>query len=168
MKDIIPVLTNHHNTLTRLHVQHKYSKGVLSFITSFINLQELVISHLYMDKKLQHTIFPNLQILKILHDDSNPNSGMFIKFLENNGKNLTDLYMKYYKDNSLNLSIIQHCLKLKNLLVIINNGEIDILKNIFNSCQYLKSIRIWCGIDYINEKGMLDLLQKIHQKVFID
>src|SRR6185503_16379671 len=94
---------------------------ILSFVASFINLQELVISYLYMNDKFQHTIFPNLQIFKTLRDDSTSNSEMFIKFLENNGKNLTDLYTNYFKNNSLNPSIIQHCLKLKNLIIIIKN-----------------------------------------------
>ena len=133
-----------------------------------INLQELVISDLHIrDDKLQYTIFPKLQIFRIIHDDSNSNSETFIKFLENNGKNLTDLYINYYKDNSLNPSIIQHCLNLKNLVIIIKKNVLDILKNIFNSCQYLESIEVWCGRDYINEEEMLNIVAKIHQKIFI-
>src|SRR3989337_473683 len=125
-----------------------------------------------INDKLQYTIFPNLQIFKILHGNSNSNSEMFIKFLENNGKNLIDLYINYHKDNSLNLSIIQHCLNLKNLVIIIKNNELDILKNIFNSCQYLESIKVWCGRDYINEiwcineEAMLDIVAKDSPKNF--
>ena len=63
-KDIIPVLAKHHNTLTRLHL-YKFDIK-LSFSISFINLQELVISNLYIHDESQHTIFPNLQIFKLL------------------------------------------------------------------------------------------------------
>jgi len=33
--------------------------------------------------------------------------------------------------------------------------ELDTLKNIFGSCQYLESIRIWCGKCYIEEREVL-------------
>ena len=115
-------------------------------------------------------IFPNLQIFRILYpvySDDSSISEMFIKFLENNGKNLTDLYINYYKDNSINLSIIQYCLNLKNLVIIIKDNKLDILKNIFNSCQDLESIKIWCDeYHYINEEEMLDIVAKDSPKNF--
>ena len=72
-KDIIPFLTKHHNTLTRLHI-YKYDMK-LSFPISFINLQELVISDLYKDE-LQHMIFPKLQIFKILYVFNNSSNSL--------------------------------------------------------------------------------------------
>src|SRR6266540_4321323 len=81
---IIPTLSKHHNTLTRLHIIIEEEDTILSFISSFKNLQELVIASYSIPDELQHMIFPNLQIFGF-------NSEIFIKFLKNNGKTLTDL-----------------------------------------------------------------------------
>ena len=90
-----------------------------------------------------------------------------MKFLEVNGKNLEEFYY-YEHDKSLNLSIAKLCPNLKKLFVIFNEGEIGILRDIFNSCQYLESIRIWCGRDYLDEKEMLDVVVASSQKNFYE
>ncbi len=138
MKDIIPVLSKHHHTLTKLHVFIVNQDTSLLFIASFINLQEHVISS-YNYNELQHMIFPNLQVFRILYISLFSNSKIFIKFLENNGKNLTDLCINdYIKNNSLNLSIIQYRPNLKNLVITVLKNELDTLKNI----QYLIVVNI--------------------------
>ena len=76
------------------------------------------------------------------------------------------MYIDEYLDKSLNLSIIQHCPNLKSLDIIIKDNELDRLKNIFKSCQYLESIRIWCDENYINEEEMLDIVAKDSPKNF--
>src|ERR1044072_4613689 len=68
--DIIPALTKHYNTLTTLYVYGDMKRIPLSFIASFINLQELVIAGANDESfeefnALQHVIFSNLRILKI-------------------------------------------------------------------------------------------------------
>src|SRR6266540_2330057 len=59
-KGIISVLKKHHNTLTRLHISVGRNNETLSFIGSFKNLQELVITTFYsICNDLQYVIFPN-------------------------------------------------------------------------------------------------------------
>ncbi|RIA82513.1 hypothetical protein C1645_835235 [Glomus cerebriforme] len=95
--DIIPILTNHYNTLTKLHLYGNIKLIPLSFVALFPNLQEIIFSFYYGllegFEKLQHVTFPKLQILNI------------------------PLYPVY---------------------------------QIF--CQYLESIKFWCGEDYLGEK----------------
>ena len=39
---------------------------------------------------------------------------------------------------------------------------------IFNNCQYLESIEIWCGEDYLNEKDVLEIIVKYSPKNFYE
>src|SRR5581483_3014488 len=82
-----------------------------------------------------------------------------MKFLEVNGKNLEEVYLQV-SNNALNLSIAMLCPNLKKLFIVFNNGEIDILRDIFNSCQYLERIKIWCGECYLDEKEVLEVVAK--------
>src|SRR5581483_7842122 len=100
-------------------------------------------------KELQYVVFPKLQTLKIPYECPDPKYVM--KFLEVNGKNLEEFYTDE-NNNALNLSIAIFCPNLKKLFIVFNNGEIDILRDIFNSCQYLERIKIWCGERYLDEK----------------
>ncbi len=93
-------------------------------------------------KKLQYVNFPKLQVLKIPIECPKPEYVM--KFLENNGKNLKNLFV-HADDNALSLSIAKFCPNLKSLFIMFNSGEVEILKTIFTNCQYLESIKIWCG-----------------------
>jgi hypothetical protein len=157
-KDVVPVFKKHRNTITRLHVKSIYYVG-LSFVASFTNLQELVLSTYYYDE-LQHITFPGLQIFRILHPVYSSNPQILVNFLQNNGKTLTDLGIDDYIGRSLNPSIIQHCSNLKNLVIIVKKDELDTLKDIFNGCQYLESILIWCGNGHLDEEEMLDVVAK--------
>uniref|UniRef100_U9UCF7 Uncharacterized protein n=1 Tax=Rhizophagus irregularis (strain DAOM 181602 / DAOM 197198 / MUCL 43194) TaxID=747089 RepID=U9UCF7_RHIID len=59
---------------------------------------------------LRYVVFPNLRILKLQH--TRPKFELLINFLENNGKNLKELYVCEYSgcgDNSLNLAITKFC-----------------------------------------------------------
>ena len=112
-------------------------------------------------------IFPNLQVFRFNYVPdypSNPDPKIFIKFLKNNGKTLINLCISGFTDKLLNLSIIQCCPNLKNLVIIIQKDELDTLKNTFNGCQYLESIKI-CG-HFINEKEILRVIAKYSPKNF--
>ncbi|RIA92326.1 hypothetical protein C1645_845918 [Glomus cerebriforme] len=169
---IIPCLTKHSNTLTRLHLHGNNNKKLsLLFVASFTNLQEIEFSFHY-DKnfedfeKLQYVTFPKLQILNFPHQCPKPE--YMIKFLEINGNNLETLNIGTYRmSDALDLSIVKYCPNIKEFSKIFNNNEIDALKIIFESCQYLESIKLWCGKEwYLNEKETLEIVAKYSQKHF--
>ena len=90
-----------------------------------------------------------------------------MKLLENNGKNLKELTLD--DDNNLvKLSIAKFCPNLKKIFVIFKNGELDLLKTIFNNCQYLESIQVRCGNYFLNEKEMLEVVVKYSPKYFYE
>jgi len=64
--------------------------------------------------------------------------------LENNGKNLKEIYFGYAND-SLNSSLAKFCPNLKTLYTIFKYDEVETLKLILHSCQHLESIEVWCG-----------------------
>src|SRR6266542_1652941 len=91
--EIIPSLTKHLATLTKLHLVSFSEDVPTSFVSFFPNLRELNISFYeekYFDdfKELQHVTFPKLQILKIPY--ACPKVEYFTKFLEKNGKTLKE------------------------------------------------------------------------------
>jgi hypothetical protein len=140
----------------------------LSFISCFINLQELILSYEYDDglsdfNQLQYVTFPRLKVLKFLY--MIPKVGMLIKFLEINGKNLDELYTGEY-DKSLNLAIAKYCPNIRTLFVMFINIGLDTLKVILKDCQYLESINIWCN--YIDKKRFLEVLAKNTPKNFCE
>ncbi|PKY48777.1 hypothetical protein RhiirA4_404737, partial [Rhizophagus irregularis] len=90
-----------------------------------------------------------------------------MKFLENNGKNLKKFYTGE-NNKDLSLSIAKFCPNLKSLFVIFNNDEIDVLKTILINCQYLESIKIWCGTDYLLEKEVLETVAKYSPNNFCE
>ncbi|PKY18218.1 hypothetical protein RhiirB3_430995 [Rhizophagus irregularis] len=131
----------------------------LSFISKFLNLQELVLSFDYNYaiegfKNLHNVKFNNLQILKFEY--AYPKFEL-IKFLEINGKNLREFYIGN-NDDTLNLSISEFCPNIRKIFTIFKNNELGSLKNIFINCKYLESIKIWCGDRYLNDKKVLDIV----------
>ncbi|PKY27836.1 hypothetical protein RhiirB3_529475 [Rhizophagus irregularis] len=167
-KKIIPSLTKNSNKLTKLHLHSENNDNLpLSFISLFTNLQEFKFSFLsyfvsYINikdfEKLQHINFPKLQTLKIPYQCPKPE--YLMKFLEINGKNLRRVYIcegicegifnTVFNPKGLNknliLSIANFCPNLKRLSVRINSGEsYNTLETIFNNCQYLEFISVWCG-----------------------
>ncbi len=79
--NFIPAFTKHSNTLTNLCI-YSCKNIPLSFITSFINLQELVISRgtfKDFDESLSHATFPNLRILSF--PDGNPKAKSLTKLI---------------------------------------------------------------------------------------
>ncbi|GES81137.1 hypothetical protein GLOIN_2v1876960 [Rhizophagus clarus] len=166
--DIIPSLIKHSKTLVKLKINGGENSGPLSFITDFINLEELVLSFHYRDSfcelnKLQYIKFPKLQILKFPYGC--PRFDILIKFLEISGRNLKEFYIGDY-DNSLNLAIAKFCPNLKSLFTIFMDNELETLKLIFNQCQLLESVRIWCGYELLREKDFLETLAKYSPKNF--
>ena len=160
---IIPSLTKHHNTLTKLCIS-SYSKKDISFIAPFKNLQELVIPALsenFFRFELQYATFPYLQILKL--PNGQPNTEDLMKFLEKNGKNLNELDIDC--DDKLKFSIVQFCPNLKKLSIIF---ETDTLKVIFNGCQDLESIMVHYDNRSLNEKELLEIVAKYSPKNFYE
>ncbi|RIA81275.1 hypothetical protein C1645_837269 [Glomus cerebriforme] len=171
--EITQTLTKHSNTLTKLHLNcYCINNLSVSFIASFLNLQEIKFSSgspIFIERiqfrdfeKLKDVTFPKLQYLSIPYSCTKPE--YIIKFLENNGKNLKKFYVKEV-NYSLNLSIAKFCPNLKKLSIMCNI-ELDTLKIIFNSCQYLKNIKIWCGTYWLKEKEILETIAKHSPKNF--
>ncbi|GBB99911.1 hypothetical protein RclHR1_03680006 [Rhizophagus clarus] len=170
--DIISSLLNElPNTLTKLNLYGRDNNVSLLFISKLINLQELQLVLRYSEwfknfEILQNIIFPQLQILKFVN--ACPKYELLIKFLENNGKNLKEIYFcEYsgYSDNSLNLAIANFCPKLRKLSIGFKNDELETLEIIFNSCQHLESIKIWCGRLYLNDKEALESVMKYSRNI---
>src|SRR4051794_37982680 len=91
-----------------------------------------------------------------------------MNFLEINGKNLKELYINV-DGNALNLSIAKFCPNLKKLITVINsNNELDTLKTIFSSCQYLEGIVIWCEGIYLDGRKVLEIVAKHSPKNFYE
>ena len=157
---MILALTTHHNTLRRLYITVETYNGSLSFVTSFKNLQELVISTLRFNILDElHATFSNLQILKIPHGKIYEE--VFIKFLGNNGRNLIKLKILVLSTDG-KLSIPRFCPNLKRFYTVFRRDELDTLKIIFDGFQGLESFRVWCGqnYDYLSEKEMLKVVTK--------
>ncbi|GBB84832.1 hypothetical protein RclHR1_01140021 [Rhizophagus clarus] len=162
--ELSSLVTKVPNTLIKLKLC-EYNFISLSFIAKFVNLQELEFSIKYIYEgfdKLQDVIFPQLQVLKFTMFI--PKVKLLIKFLEKNGKNLKEFYIKFCLNHSLNLAVAKFCTNLRKLgsLRII---KLEKLKTIFNNCQYLESIKFFCGSKYINEKEILETVVKDSQNV---
>ena len=136
----ISALTKHSNTLTTLCLFVDRDYLPLSFISTFSNLQKIVLSYSENTcndfKELQYVAFPKLKILEI--PEFCPDPMYMKKFLEVNGKNLEEICLRVNNE----LPIAKLCSNLKKLFVIFDNDdEINILRDIFNNCQYLESIK---------------------------
>ncbi|GBB87226.1 hypothetical protein RclHR1_13670007 [Rhizophagus clarus] len=173
-KNIIPALKNHTNTITKLHLYGDSGNLPFSFVSSFTNLQEFIFSFIdginFEDFKiLQYVNFSKLQTLKIPYQCPKPE--YIMKFLENNGKNILKFHTDE-NDKALSLSVAKFCPNLKSLFIIFNNGELDILKTIFNNCQNLESIKVWCGkshfSEYLSEKGLFETIINHSSKNFCE
>jgi hypothetical protein len=160
--NIIPVLTKHSHTITKLRLYGDSSDLPFSFVSLFTNLQEFIFSfiegtHFEDFKMLQYVNYSKLHTLKIPYQCPRPEYVM--KFLENNGKNLKKFHTDE-NDKALSLSIPNYCPNLKSLFVIINSDELDILKTLFINCQCLESIKIWCGKGFLTEKEVFETVAK--------
>ena len=167
--DIIISLTNLPDSLIKLQL-YGYDHNIpLSFITKLTNLQEMTLAfnnQIYLEdfKKLQYTTFSHLQVLKFQFEC--PRDELLIKFLENNGKNLKEIYIDDGINDSINLAIAKFCPNLRKLFTGFKNNELETLKMILNSCQYLESIKVWCCDDYLNEKELFEVFVKYSPKNF--
>ena len=76
--------------------------------------------------------------------------------MEINGKYLKEFYVR---DNGslLNLAIAEFCPNLRKLFTGCKINK-EVLKKIFNNCQYLESIKIWCADYYLSEKDLLEVV----------
>ncbi|RIA81110.1 hypothetical protein C1645_837525 [Glomus cerebriforme] len=160
LKQIITSIKNPNN-LSKLSIYGEEQPSLL-FITKFTNLQELDLS-IGKFEILQHVIFPQLQILKIYEKFE-----LLTKFIENNGKNLRELYIIHedycYSNDSSNLAIAKSCPNLRKLFVGFKNNELETLKIAFKNCLYLETIKIWCGGNFLSEKEALEMVLKYSHK----
>lgn len=99
-KNIIPALAKHSNTLKKIHLYSNNNDLPLSFISLFSNLQDIRFSffggtfgtHYFEDfNNLKNVIFTELKTLKFCFNCPKPE--YIIRFLENNGKNLREIYV---------------------------------------------------------------------------
>ncbi|RIA83580.1 hypothetical protein C1645_833601 [Glomus cerebriforme] len=174
---LTPLIEKLPNTLIKLNylnIYNLYNEFSLLFIARLVNLQEVNL-YFYIEEdfidfeKLQYAILPNLQILKIRR--AYPRLELLIKFLENNGKNLKECYIGNemdYSDDSLNLAIAKFCPNLRKLSIGFKNRESETMKMVLNSCQYLESINIWCGGEFLSKKEASEIIVKYSHKNFYE
>jgi hypothetical protein len=168
VKDIIPSLTKFSLTLTELVLDECYSIS-LSFVSIFKNLQVLCFSNYSFNDfdRLQYVHFSQLKVLKFVN--SSPKTEMFVRFLETNGKNLTELYISENRNNSLNSAIAKFCPNLRILSLIFEEDEFDTFKIILNNCQYLEIIRFQYDVKRRpNYKTFFNVLAKYAQNNFYE
>jgi len=168
--EITTSLTKFSSTLTKFDIIGYETYVSLSFLNAFMYLQEIILSFYFTNtlvdfNKLQYVTFPQLHVLKFQY--ACPKVEMLNKFLEINGKNLTEFYVGH-QDNSLNLTVAKFCPNLKKFHLIFKYDELETLKIIFNSCQYLETIKIDCGGTYLKEKEMLEVVSKYSPKNFYE
>ena len=172
--DIIPSLTKLSNTLIKFEfitIANNRTPFPLSFIAKFTNLQELRLSFNHYRsfddfEKLQYITFSQLQILEF--KSVRPSNELLVNFLENNGKTLKVLDVGEGKDDdsSLNSAIVKFCPNLRKLSIRVKNDELETLKIVFNTCQYLESIKIWRGGEFLCEKEAFEIVVKYSPKNF--
>jgi hypothetical protein len=155
--------------LTKLRIEAYYMP--LSFMSIFINLQELILSLESEDSfdgfnQLQYINFTKLKVLKFLFKISRID--LLIKFLEINGKNLLEFCVDYDHDYSLNLAIAKFCPNLKILSIIFMRNELETLKLILNNCQYLENIKVQNGIEDLDSKEFFETLANYSPKNFYE
>src|SRR6266498_2410489 len=73
-----------------------------------------------------------------------------------------------YMDESLCLLIIQFCPNLKEFYIIIEDDGLNILKIIFESCQYLESIKIMFDYRCQGMEGIFEAITKYSPKSFYE
>ncbi|CAI2174890.1 1580_t:CDS:1 [Funneliformis geosporum] len=148
------------NTLTKLHIHRVYFRIPWSSFSGLSNLQELSLScYDIIDKdfnKLQDVNIPQLQISKFAFDCFNNDN--LSKFLEINGKNLTNLSLGQSIDCSIHLDIGNFCPNLRSLRTIFSNGNVESLKVIFDGCQQLEIIKVLRCNSFLDERKLLEIV----------
>ncbi|CAI2193210.1 9278_t:CDS:2, partial [Funneliformis geosporum] len=172
--NIIQLFIKCTNTLTKVHIvgECEHCPLPLSFISKFYNLQELSLS-IYKSKGLevfQHASLSQLQVLRFVCEQ--PVNDHLISFLENNGKNLTELGLCDYNDydGPLNLAIAKFCPNIKCLRTTFyeKNGEnIESLKLVLFSCEQLESIEILCE-DFLEKRALLKIFVEFSPKILCE
>src|SRR5205823_4664291 len=64
--------------------------------------------------------------------------------------------------------IAKYCSNLRKLSTGFKSDELEALERIFNNCQYLESIRIWCGKPFSKAKEVLEVVVKNSPKNFYE
>ncbi|CAG8465898.1 11154_t:CDS:1 [Funneliformis mosseae] len=170
LKEILPSLTKHLNSISRIDINVEDNKSLL-FLTNFTNLRELVFFEFYdiheSFQEFQHVKIPKLRTLKFQYKF--PKSVYLDRFLENNGNHLIDISLEY-SNNSINSSVAKYCPNLKSFSTIIVDDEFDILKLIFDRCEKLESIKFVCEYGWYKkfhlENELFDIIARFSPKNF--
>ncbi|CAI2191362.1 19438_t:CDS:1, partial [Funneliformis geosporum] len=158
------------NTLTKLHIHGRSVCIPWSFISELSNLQELSLSlvnrmcGLKDFSKLQYANFPQLQILKFGYEC--PDDENLTKFLEINGKSLKELILCENIHCSINLDIGNFCPNLRSLCTMFSDGNVELLKVIFDGCQQLESIDVLRCDYFLDESILLEIVVEFSPKMF--
>ncbi|CAI2176035.1 16910_t:CDS:1 [Funneliformis geosporum] len=122
---------------------------------------------------LQDIIFPQLLILKF--DRSSPYEKKLIKFLENNGKNLKELFLSEKIDSIndyslLNITIATFCPNLKSLRTSLSSeSNVNLLTLILKHCKQLEFIEIMCYDSYGSwEHKVMEIIVEFSPKKFYE
>ena len=87
--------------------------------------------------------------------------------METNGKNLEKIHINgKSKNNDIHMAISNSCSGLKKYLFY--GKKLSILKTIFNRCQQLVSIEIWCEKRFLSEREALELVANHSPKNFMN
>ncbi|PKK61293.1 hypothetical protein RhiirC2_792015 [Rhizophagus irregularis] len=160
-QEILKMFMNQISSLKVLDFKHSNSGDI-----KFIYLPEAKI-HLENLTELKCAMFKNLQELHIdLYFDYSGFGQLHVcKFLEINGKNLTELCIlnMYYYSLLMNLTLAKLC---PNLRILYSNiREKKSLKLTLNNCQYLEIIEL-CYKDWQSGKTLFKILANYSQKYF--
>ncbi|GBB94080.1 hypothetical protein RclHR1_02290006 [Rhizophagus clarus] len=167
LTNIIQPLSELPNTLIKYELYGDILYIPLSFISKYTNLRKLVLS--FYDnsssfkyfERLQYVNFTQLEILRF--PIGYPSIEILIKFLESNGKNLKEFHI-CYSNSSLCLAVAKFCPNLRKFFST-GDKDLELLKKIFDGCQYLESMNIWCGNNY---KGILEIVANYSPKNFYE
>ncbi|PKC63261.1 hypothetical protein RhiirA1_464017 [Rhizophagus irregularis] len=167
--DIITSFKKISNTVIILYIYGGEHYIPLSFISKFINLQEIIFTFYNNEpfedfNELQYIKFSKLQYLEFR--DSYPRNELLINFLMNNGKNLKEFYIKH-SNESINFAIIKYCPNLRKLFTGIKNNQLETLKMFFESLKHLEYIKICCK-GYFSEKILFDIIVKFSPRNFYE
>ena len=114
-------------------------------------------------RTLQHVELTQLRILKLTNDRLHHE--YLIKFLENNGKNLRELWISFI-GSLLGLTVAKVCPKLITLYTRFKEAET--LEAILNGCQHLESIKVWRQHLGLDEYKLLETIATYSPKRFYE
>ena len=136
----------------------------MQILCSYIILRFIYTESTENFKKLQYVTFSQLQTLRIIN--TIPKFELLTKFLEINGKTLSEIYAGEDFISPSLVAFTKFCPNLRKLSINLENNKLETLKTVFNDCQYLESLKIWYKSKIMNESKMLETVVKYSPKSF--